>query len=189
MSYPLKCTSPADVYLLLKSSDFVSSDIDRKHLFEGCEDYDASVEGEEEVPYELEMVLRKWYPFETSREVRCFVRNGILLGEECFCWRKYEVLIGDLAISQRDNSHYDFWNEQATQEKVLTTVQEFWQEHIRNQWDSSQDCEFATFLSPWLLMTSPSRYLRPPPNALARQRSYRGLQPIFPPNRPAPLHL
>lgn len=73
MSSPLKCTCPADVYILLKSSDFVSGDVDRTLLFEGCE------EAPEE-DYQLEMILRKWYPFETSREVRCFVRNGMLIG-------------------------------------------------------------------------------------------------------------
>ena len=33
----LKCQSPADVYLLLKSSDFISHDLD--HAFDSCTDY------------------------------------------------------------------------------------------------------------------------------------------------------
>lgn len=34
-SSPLKCTSPADVYLLLKSSDFISHDLNRDLVFDG----------------------------------------------------------------------------------------------------------------------------------------------------------
>lgn len=73
MSSPLKCTSPADVYLLLKSSDFVTHDLNIEYVFEGCADDD-------QPPYNVELVLRKWYPVDRSREVRCFVRNDTLLG-------------------------------------------------------------------------------------------------------------
>ena len=36
-SSPLKCMSPADVYLLLKSSDFVQHDLDPALVFNGCD--------------------------------------------------------------------------------------------------------------------------------------------------------
>ena len=72
---PLKCTSPADVYMLLKASDFISHDITPEMVFDGC-----SI-SETDVSYQLELVLRKWYHFETSREFRCFVRHNTLLGE------------------------------------------------------------------------------------------------------------
>ncbi len=73
----MKCTSPADVYLLLKSSDFVIHDLEYERVFEGCE-----LDSEAEKPtYELELVLRKWYSLEGSRELRCFVRNGQLVGK------------------------------------------------------------------------------------------------------------
>jgi hypothetical protein len=36
----LKCQNPADVYLLLKSSDFISHDLD--HAFDDCVDYSPS---------------------------------------------------------------------------------------------------------------------------------------------------
>lgn len=75
-SAPLKCTQPSDVYTLLKSSDFVLHDIDRAHVFEGCDGVPEVVPA-----YDLELVLRKWYPVERSRELRCFVRREILLGE------------------------------------------------------------------------------------------------------------
>lgn len=69
---PLRCTSPADVYLLLKSSDFISHDLDPEAVFQYCK--------ERPQGYELELVLRKWYPVDRVREFRCFVRQEMLLG-------------------------------------------------------------------------------------------------------------
>lgn len=71
----MRCTSPADVYLLLKSSDFISHDLDPSLVFEGIEPVPPN-----DQPYELELVLRKWYSIDKSREVRCFVREGHLIG-------------------------------------------------------------------------------------------------------------
>lgn len=78
------------MYLLLKSSDFVSHDLSPEHVFAGCElpapDADTEKDTEEEKEqdkqrkYELELVLRKWYSVDRGREVRCFVRDGKLLG-------------------------------------------------------------------------------------------------------------
>lgn len=80
-SSPLKCTSPADVYLLLKSSDFVQHDLDPDRVFDGCEPYSPIQEGASGTPnYGLELVLRKWYSIDRSRELRCFVRQEVLLG-------------------------------------------------------------------------------------------------------------
>ena len=71
----LKCTQPADVYLLLKSSDFATHDITPERVFE-----DVTL-SEDQIPsYEIELVLRKWYPVDRSRELRCFVREGRLIG-------------------------------------------------------------------------------------------------------------
>lgn len=104
-----RCQSPADIYLLLKSSDFVNNDLDR--AFEGCVDVDGQpVEAEEEGDFEavtqstlrlalsegneeprerkrrkrdhhLELVLKKWYDMPRSQEWRCFVRLGRLVGK------------------------------------------------------------------------------------------------------------
>ena len=76
-SNPLKCMAPSDVYTLLKSSDFILHDLNHDHVFEGC---DSDDQGRPD--YSLELVLRKWYPVDRSREVRCFVRREILLGEQ-----------------------------------------------------------------------------------------------------------
>ncbi|OCH85741.1 D123-domain-containing protein [Obba rivulosa] len=114
-SSPLKCTSPADVYLLLKSSDYVQHDISPEYVFDGCEDQSSGLDG-----YDLELVLRKWYPVDRSRELRCFVRQEVLLG-----------------ISQRDPNYYDFWNESETQSKVLEAVKTYWESNIKGKWEKT----------------------------------------------------
>lgn len=78
----MECTEANDVYLLLKSSDFVTHDLE--HAFDGCED------GVAEIPWTL--VLRKSIPsMVTAMEFRCFVQGRKLL-----------------AITQRDLNHYPF---------------------------------------------------------------------------------
>jgi D123 len=90
-SSPLKCTSPADVYILLKSSDFVTHDLSARSVFDGCgggggsvggngQDQGQDQEEEEEKAYTLELVLRKWFAIDPSREMRAFVRDGVLIG-------------------------------------------------------------------------------------------------------------
>lgn len=111
-SSPMKCVSPADVYLLLKSSDFVQHDLNLDHVFDGCETRPPT--------YDLELVLRKWYPVDRSRELRCLVR--------------YEKLLG---ISQRDPNYYDFWNESSTQSKALDAVKTFWENNLKGKWPES----------------------------------------------------
>lgn len=83
-SSPLKCTSPADVYTLLKSSDFIQHDVDPASVFDGVEQEDGSSPPSELPLYELELVLRKWYPVDHSRELRCFVRREQLIGSLYF---------------------------------------------------------------------------------------------------------
>ncbi|KAL1732684.1 D123-domain-containing protein [Schizophyllum commune] len=112
-SSPLKCTSPADVYLLLKSSDFISHDLNRDLVFDG------QTLGPNE-PYELELVLRKWYAVDRSREMRCFVRAGLLIG-----------------ISQRDTNHYPYMATAEVQRSIVDAITRFWTDKIQSnpQWD------------------------------------------------------
>ncbi|KAF9472111.1 D123-domain-containing protein [Pholiota conissans] len=139
-SSPLKCFTPADVYLLLKSSDFITHDLSRERVFEGVEEAgETETISAEEVrkskpAYELELVLRKWYSVDRGREVRCFVREGVLLG-----------------ISQRDTNFYEFWNVPETQQRVTTAVQDFWKEHIVPNWPGQPDYIFDFLLTRDLL--------------------------------------
>ncbi|GFF35848.1 cell division cycle protein 123 [Aspergillus udagawae] len=87
----LQCRTPNDIYLLLKSSDFITHDLE--HPFDGCvpdtSDSSDTPATQPDIPYHL--VLRKYVNFNPSLEFRCFVRNRVLL---CMC--------------QRDQNHFDF---------------------------------------------------------------------------------
>lgn len=101
----MDCTTANDVYLLLKSSDFITHDLE--HAFDGCVDdldisHDSTTADEDEaneaeteaqktaIPYHL--ILRKWLrTLHPSLEFRCFVRSRSLL-----------------ALTQRDLNHYPF---------------------------------------------------------------------------------
>ena len=84
--------------MLLKSSDFIVHDLSAESVFEGCVD-EQDRRGEEGTStstsacesesgagggggkaYGLELVLRKWFAIDPSREMRAFVRDGVLVG-------------------------------------------------------------------------------------------------------------
>jgi len=119
----LKCTSPMDVYLLLKSSDFISHDISPEDVFDGCEGTDYSS------TYQLELVLRKWYHVDPSREFRCFVRQNSLLG-----------------ISQRDYNFYDFMLDEQIQAKISDAILNLWTHAIKGKW-ATDDYIFDVILT------------------------------------------
>lgn len=132
-SSPLKCTAPADVYILLKSSDFITHDLSTDIVFEGCEEtsLDVITTGRaQETPYELELVLRKWYAIDRSREIRCFVRNGALIG-----------------LSQRDTNFYDFLAEAGTQTTIVTSVRTYWETHVKSKWTGPDSYVFDVLLT------------------------------------------
>lgn len=76
----MECRTPNDVYLLLKSSDFITHDLEQ--ALDGCVDH-------AEIPYHL--VLRKSFNLNPALEFRCFVRNRRLI-----------------AISQREMNYFEF---------------------------------------------------------------------------------
>lgn len=120
-SSPLKCTSPADVYLLLKSSDFIPHDLHASSVFEGCIDASSPT-----APgYQLELVLRKWYSVDRSREFRCFVRDNVLIG-----------------ICQRDTNFYDYMLERETRDKIRSTATKFWTEEVKKRWKGGENYVF-----------------------------------------------
>ncbi|EPS28610.1 Cell division cycle protein [Penicillium oxalicum] len=123
-----QCRSPNDIYLLLKSSDFITHDLE--HPFDDCEpDFAVSdsssgnkTAGEDvlpEVPYHL--VLRQYVNFNPSLEFRCFVRNRKLL---CMC--------------QRDQNHFDFLF--GMRDMLRSRIQSFFDEKLR---DSFPDPNFV----------------------------------------------
>lgn len=74
----LKCQTPGDVYLLLKSSDFVLHDV--SHAFDNIKG-DGKCDDDKLKPVtSYELALRKWCNLSPSMEFRCFV-NRHNLGE------------------------------------------------------------------------------------------------------------
>ncbi|KAL9082095.1 MAG: hypothetical protein Q9159_006722 [Coniocarpon cinnabarinum] len=143
----LECCSANDVYMMLKSSDFITHDLE--HAFDGCLDANAannSSRDDLKIPYHL--VLRKWVAaWNPSVECRCFVRRRKLLG-----------------LCQRDLNHYDFLPE--LRPKVLELVQEFFEKQIRNTFPD-ENFVFDVYVpqpynrvwlvdfNPWALRTDP----------------------------------
>lgn len=118
----LQCTTPSDVYLLLKSSDRVSHDIN--HPFRKCEDGEDNEMSENS---RFVLVLRKWHEIPSSTEFRCFVRKGHVAG-----------------ISQRDTaSHYPYIAEFYSD--IHAQIKEFFHKKIANKFPDS-DYVFDVFL-------------------------------------------
>ncbi|OXG26247.1 cytoplasmic protein [Cryptococcus neoformans Bt120] len=124
-SGPLYCSSPADMYLLLKSSDFISHDLDHERAYSGVQGPQV-----EEMP-KIELVFKKFESLNPSREVRCFVRNNVLVG-----------------ITQRDMNFYDHLQPEEVRSKISRTVREFWEDEIRENYEGGDDYVFDLYLSP-----------------------------------------
>ncbi|ORZ15474.1 D123-domain-containing protein [Lobosporangium transversale] len=129
----LKCHNAADIFLLLKSSDFVAHDL--AHAYEDCSDgaplttrkdhiitkkaaevdVDADVAvGVRQRPETIELVLRKWFDLAPSMEFRCFVKGHQLVG-----------------VSQRDMTYYDFLK--GIKDELEQKIIAFYEEKIRNK--------------------------------------------------------
>ncbi|KAI5815774.1 D123-domain-containing protein [Pyronema omphalodes] len=109
-----ECRKPGDIYLLFKSSDFITHDLE--HAYDEC--IDEGVPAPEEQP-ELEqanipygLVLRKWFKINPSMEFRCFVRGRRLL-----------------AVSQRELNHFEFLEDMKNE--LLYCIREFFDENLR----------------------------------------------------------
>ncbi|PKS10057.1 hypothetical protein jhhlp_004682 [Lomentospora prolificans] len=100
----LKCTTPNDVYLLLKSSSFVSHDLE--HPFDGC------VPVSQPQSFTPVLVLRPHFPIQPSLEFRCFVKQRTLIG-----------------ISQRDINHFEFLGK--LQPIIISRIQKFFSEKLQ----------------------------------------------------------
>lgn len=138
----MECRSPNDVYLLLKSSDFVTHDLEQ--AFEDCVP-DAEHATAPEIPYHL--VLRKHFSINPSLEFRCFVRNRVLL-----------------CMSQRDQNHYDFLFHM--RDSLRSRIQAFFDEKLK---DTFHDPNFVfdvyvpaphqrvwlIDINPWAVRTDP----------------------------------
>ena len=146
----MACTTPNDVYLLLKSSDFITHDLEQ--VFDDCEveSEDESNEGDEDeeisvdeplskIPYHL--VLRKTIPaFNPALEIRCFVRSRHLL---CMC--------------QRDLNHFDFLPRLIP--KLRSLIQDSFDKNLKRNFPD-ENFVFDVYIPPphdrvWLIDVNP----------------------------------
>ncbi|CAM2708411.1 unnamed protein product [Rotaria socialis] len=109
----LKCMNLADIFLLLKSSDFIAHDLCEPFKF--C--YDATDDYLPIIQYVL--VLREWSALQPSKEFRCFVKNNQIV-----------------AISQRDSeNYYEFIG--ATADQIVSNIVAFFHNNIQNKFPST----------------------------------------------------
>ncbi|GAC98465.1 cytoplasm protein [Pseudozyma hubeiensis SY62] len=100
----LQCYHPEDVYLLLKSSEFVGRDLEQlSHLFRTSS---------QQAPTP-QLVLKKWFSLNKSYEFRCFVRSNSLI-----------------AISQRDVTFYEHLQSSQLQQQISDKIEEFWEDEL-----------------------------------------------------------
>ena len=93
-SNSMECREPNDIYLLLKSSDFITHDLE--HAFDDCANEekpsDESIHTDQALDnLSYHLALRKYFVMNPSVEFRCFVKDRTLI-----------------AICQRDSNHYAF---------------------------------------------------------------------------------
>ncbi|KXT05351.1 hypothetical protein AC578_11086 [Pseudocercospora eumusae] len=142
----MECKKPSDIYLLLKSSDFITHDLE--HAFDDCisESSDEEHMTTDNITYHL--ALRKSFPsWVPSLEFRCFVRNRKLL-----------------CISQRDLNHYGFLFKM--QHRIRSIINEFFEVRLRDTFPDKSfvfDCyipqpyekAWLVDINPWALRTDP----------------------------------
>jgi hypothetical protein len=138
-SNSMECQTASDVYLLLKSSDFITHDIE--HAFDDCVDGDdgeASNMTKETIPYHL--VLRKYVQLNPSVEFRCFVRRRKLI-----------------AICQRDLNHFEFLFKM--EDSLKGTIQKFFHDKLESTFPD-ESFVFDVYIPPphervWLIDVNP----------------------------------
>ncbi|KAI9772867.1 MAG: hypothetical protein M1840_008749 [Geoglossum simile] len=143
----MACRTPSDIYLLLKSSDFITHDLE--HAFDDCID-DPSLT--ETIPRALAditytLVLRKYLELNPSLEFRCFVRDKTLI-----------------AITQRDLNHYDFLFPMV--DDFRTLVQDFFASNLGSTFPDPSFV-FDVYIPPphkrvWLIDINPWAYRTDP---------------------------
>jgi hypothetical protein len=136
----MECRLPSDIYLLLKSSDFVTHDLE--HAYDDCvDDQDPSDDIPQtmsDIPYYL--ILRKFFQINPSVEFRCFVRNRKLI-----------------ALCQRDLNHFEFLFRM--QDKLRHLIHDFFDDKLKHTFPDG-NFVFDVYVPPphervWLIDINP----------------------------------
>ncbi|XP_008314381.1 translation initiation factor eIF2 assembly protein [Cynoglossus semilaevis] len=102
----LQCHSLSDIFLLFKSSDFITHDLTQPFL--QCSDQDSP---DPVIKYEL--VLRRWSELIPGGEFRCFVKENKLI-----------------AISQRDYTQF-YQHILKQEQQIRQALQDFFSQHVQ----------------------------------------------------------
>ncbi|KAI0178243.1 D123-domain-containing protein [Pestalotiopsis sp. NC0098] len=103
----VKCTTPDDIYLLLKSSNFITYDLE--HAFEDCTPLPG---GASPAPFKPVLVLRSFFNPHTALEFRCYVKHRNLVG-----------------ICQRDLKYYEFLAD--LRSAIVARISQFFNHKLR----------------------------------------------------------
>jgi hypothetical protein len=108
----LKCTIPNDVYLLLKSSNFINHDL--AHAFDDCISTSTVGTGVNSLGLKFSpvLVLRSFFSLHPALEFRCFVKHRTLV-----------------AISSRDLNYYSFLRR--LESTVISRIRELFERKLR----------------------------------------------------------
>ncbi len=92
----LKVSSPGEIFLLLKSSDFVQHDL--SHVYDNC--YDKQAHRDKNLKPKL--VLRRWCNLDKSMEFRCFcVKKHLVAIVQRYAQTFHEYLLPDCQIGSK----------------------------------------------------------------------------------------
>ncbi|KAL9106804.1 MAG: hypothetical protein Q9227_008226 [Pyrenula ochraceoflavens] len=158
----MECRSPDDVYMLLKSSDFITHDLE--HAFDDCVDESDQVVTDQVVTdqvvtdhhdhsmdlcqsFTYHLILRKAFNLNPALEFRCFVRDRVLI-----------------ALCQRDQNHFDFLFQMRS--SLLENIQAFLTSHLLPNFPDPSfafdvyippphDRVWLIDINPWAIRTDP----------------------------------
>ncbi|KAK9475013.1 D123-domain-containing protein, partial [Dipodascopsis tothii] len=156
-SNTMRCATAADVYLMLKSSSFITHDLLYAYDAVDTDGPDSSPEAggsavsaaadatdvaaDVALPAaDVALILRKWSEVNVSMEFRCFVHRRELV-----------------AISQRDPNYYEFLH--GIRDDILDLVDEFYFKHLRKTFPN-QNFTFDVYIQKpkdrvWLIDINP----------------------------------
>lgn len=119
----VKCTSPNDIYLLLKSSNFITHDLD--HAFDNTVTTASSTSpastAHSGLGFQPVLILRAFFSPQPSMEFRCFVKQRSLV-----------------AITPRDPNHYEFLK--ALRPTIIGRVKELFDSKLRFTFPDGNFC-------------------------------------------------